>query len=767
MKASPIQANFIGGEFSPILYGRVDAEAYATGLARCLNYVPFLQGPITRRPGTYFVQDAKNSGTLSLHKVKLVAFEFSNIQAYMLEFGPNYIRFYRNNGPVESSPGVPYEVTTFYDDPTLIHVIQSADVLYIFHPAEPPRKLTRTAHTNWTLAEIDFQDGPYLPQNVGAITLTPSATTGSITITASAAVFGFFDTGRLIRIKHAGTWGWVKITGVTSTTVVTATVMGTLGGTTAVTIWRLGAWSYTTGFPSTATFHEDRLFISGAAGSPQRIDGSCSGDYENFAPSAADGTITAASAVGFTINSRDVNVVKWLTSDEKGLLCGTSSGEWTIKAASSNEAMNATNIQAKKGSSYGSDTVQPIQVGKSALFVQRAGRKLRDMRYYYDADGFRAADLTILSEHITEGGLTQIAFQREPQQIVWGVRGDGVLLGMTYEREFEVVKLGWHRHILGGTAFQEIGHAKVKSIAVIPSADGTRDELWLAVERWVNGAYKLSIEYMTKFFENEDLKSAFFVDCGLTYDVPFTTFGGTFPNGFGTTTVIDNSDPHGLNNGDRVRFDDMPGTVELNGKIYLVANKTSTTFEITDLNGVAVDSTNFTPYAYNGLNPGKIRKLVSTVSGLSHLEGETVQVFVDGSGHPDCVVTGGAITLNAPGAIVHVGLGIVAEGQQLPQEAGATDGTAHGKTRRTHRIGFHLHRTLGLQYGYNFENLNDIIFRKASDVMGAATEPFSGIMSLTTDAKYDFENKVCWRQNKPYPGTILAIMPQMVLQDRG
>lgn len=761
MKASPLQNNFIGGEFSPLTQARVDSDLYNTGLEVCLNYIPLVQGPITRRPGTYFVQETKNSGS-GTRTARLQRFEFSTTQAYMLEFGDQYIRFYRNNGPVESSPGVPYEVATTYGSTHIfdLQFTQSADVLYITHPLYPPKMLTRTAHTSWTLSTIDFLDGPYLTANVGATTLTPSATSGAgITITASAALFAATDVGRLIRMKHSTTWGYAKITAYTSSTVVTATVVNAFGATTAVTIWRLGLWSATTGYPATTTFHEDRLFFAGNASNPQRVDGSVSGDYTNFAPTATDGVLTAANALGFTLNSNDVNVIRWLTSDEKGLLVGTVAGEWTVKAASSLESMNATNIVAKKGSNYGSANIQPVQVGKSAIFVQRAGKKIRDMRYYYDVDGFRAADLTVISEHITESGITQLAFQKEPQQIVWAVRNDGTLIGMSYDREFETVKVGWHRHQLGGKTLPLTNDkATVESIACIPAADGTRDELWMVVRRYINGDPVTTVEYMNKIFDQEDEpRDAYYVDCGLTYDVPLGIAA------INPANPVDLFGPGGdLDVGDHILVTDT-GFPLLDNKVFLVKTISVDNITITDLDGNDVDGSGLDEDNVGGV----CRKMVTTVSGLAHLNGEEVTIVTDGMVHPKKTVSGGSITLNYRAATVHVGFGFTSDGKQLRPEAGSTDGTALGKTRRTHRVGFYLYRSLGLQFGVNFSKLETLVFRKTSDEYNFAPPLFTGIISETLPASYDFENQICWRQDQPLPSTILAIMPQLVTQDRG
>ncbi len=848
-KVSPIITNFGGGEFGPLVYGRVDSDRYRTGLAVCKNYVSTLQGALDRRPGTAFVARVKNQ----IRKPRLIPFEYSTTQAYVIEMGVSNFRFYKDNGLVTLTPlnisgatnagtvtitcsghgysngdkvvisgivgmtelnsrefvvtnSIPasntfqlldidgttpvdssayyayvsggtvakvYEVAHSYSFSEFFDVkyTQSADVLYLTHPSHPPRKLSRTAHTAWTLTDIDFLDGPYLATNTTSTTLTPSAFapgTG-VTLTASAVTgingdtgFQTTDVGRLIRIKQGSTWGYVKITGRTSTTVVTVTVLSTLTDTTAKATWRLGVWSATTGYPSCVVFFEDRLFFAGVTDSPQRLDGSCSGDYENFAPTSTAEVIANNNAVGFALNSNDVNAIRWMTSDEKGLLVGTLGGEWTVKPSSQNEALSPTNISAKKATSYGSADIQPVQSGKSTIFVQRSGRKLRDMSYFYDVDGFRASDLNVLSHHITGEGITQLAYMKEPQTIVWAVREDGVLLSMTYERDIESFKVGWSRHILGGTSDSKGTHALVESIAVIPSADGLRDELWMVVKRYVDGVERWHVEYLTNFFEEtDDQNDGYFVDGGATYDDPLLVVGFSISGGGQITLTTTSS--HGYSNGDSVRISGITGGTgwvdQIEGRSFEIENVTGTTFRLANL---------FVS-GFSTLPEGNVysRKLVTTISGLNFLEGETLSVLADGAVVEDLEVVGGRATLPYSAATVHLGYSYNSDGQILRLDAGAADGTAIGKTRRMHRVGMMLHRTTGLKIGRDFDSLDDVVFRTSADDVNQPVPLFSGIKTFEHDADYDLENQFCWRQSEPLPGKILAIMPQMVTQDRG
>ncbi len=763
--AAPNQSNFISGEFSPLVQGRVDSDRYKTAVDTCLNAFPLLQGPWCRRSGTMFVAETKTSSL----KSRLIPFEFSITQAYVLEFGNAYIRFYANEGVV-TSMGSPYEIVSPWATADLpaLRFVQSADVLYVCHPNYVPRKISRTANTSWTITSVSFLDGPYLPLNATTTTLTPGsfAVGTGVTLTASSIVginggtgFQTTDVGRLIRMEEGTTWGWAQITARSSATVVTITIFSTLTNNNAKVNWMLGLFSATTGYPAVVTFHEDRLFFAGSAGAPERFDGSRSSDYENFAPTNADGTIVASHSFGYNLNANDVNVIRWMSSDEKGLLMGTVGGEWAIRPSDLVEALSPTNISAKRSTAFGSANIAPVRAGKSSIFVQRAGKKVREMVYFFQIDGYQASDLTVLSEHITSTGLVEIALQKQPQPIIWGVRLDGALIGCTYERDLSDLKAGWHRHLIGGQSDAAGTPTLVESICVIPSSDGTRDELWMICNRWINGAVHRYVEYMTKIFETTDLQeNAFFVDAGLTYDAPITISGITNAN-----PAVITATSHGLSNGDKVLFKAILGTTNLNNGTYLVTNSATNTFRLTDLDGNVIDSTHYGVYVSGGF----VRKMVSVISGLDYLDGETVSILGDGAVQPSQVVTAGSITLTIKAATIAIGYGYNSDGRQLRLEAGAQVGTALGKTRRIQRVGFLLYRSLGFKFGVNdWSSLDTIIFRKSSDAGSRAVPLFSGIKSEEIEADYDFDNMITWRQDQPLPCLVLGIFPQFVLQDR-
>src|SRR5210317_221271 len=541
--------SFTAGQLSPRMEGRTDFQKYFSSGKTINNFVVQPHGPITRRPGTHFVSEVKDSSKAT----RLIPFSFSTTQTYILEFGNQYIRFYKDDGQI-SSGGSPYEISSPYLEAELFDIkfAQSADVMYLCHPNHPVQKLSRTGHTAWTLTDVDFQNGPFMDHNISTTTITTSHTsvgsTATLTLSSTTGVNndqGWLstDVGRLVHMKD----GHLIITGYTSSTQVTATVEVVISSGSATTDFALGSFSDTTGYPSCVTFFEQRLVFAATLSQPQTLFFSKSGDYENM-DDGYHNTVADDDAIIYTIASNQVNAIRFMTAT-RTLIIGTAGGEFAVSGGGTDIAITPTNILIKKQSNNGAANVDALAVGNATLFLQRAKRKLRELAYNFDVDGYVSPDLTILAEHISEGGFKQLSYQQEPNQIIWGVRNDGQLIGLTYQREQQVV--AWHRHIFGGSAVCE-------SVATIPT-DDSEYQTWVINKRTINGATKRYVEYIHQYdFDETDDTSFNFLDSQLAYD----------------------GSP------------------------------------------------------------------VTTLSGLSHLEGETVSILADGATHPDKVVSSGSITLD-------------------------------------------------------------------------------------------------------------------------
>ena len=244
-------------------------------------------------------------------------------------------------------------------------------------------KLSRTGHTAWTLTEVAFTDGPYLAQNTTATTMTPGATTGDDqTLTASASTFVSTDVGRLINFSN----GYAKVRSYTSATVVKIDIKDDFDDTSAVTAWKLGAFSDTTGHPSCVSFFEQRLVFAGTSSEPQTLYFSNAGDYENM----TTGT-NADDAMVYTIASNQVNAIRYMKA-VRTLVVGTTGGEFTVSADGTDASITPSNITIKRQSSFGSANVDAIPSGNAVLFLQQAKRKIRELAYNFDSDGYVAPD---------------------------------------------------------------------------------------------------------------------------------------------------------------------------------------------------------------------------------------------------------------------------------------------------------------------------------------------------------------------------------------
>lgn len=340
--------------------------------------------------------------------------------------------------------------------------------------------------------------------------LTPSASTpkgGIITLTTALNCWREADIGKYVRAHD----GFVRITKYTSATVVSGVIIKELTSSAATTAWSLeeAAWNATDGYPSCGTFFEERLCVA----RNETVWGSVVGDYENFTPGVDD-----ADAFEYNLGGRNVNIIRWIEPREY-MINGSMDSEWRLGPEDSGSALTPLNVVAKEQTTKGCADIMPVTIDNSTLFIQKtgkdsdAGKKLREFTWQWQSERFTAPDLTVMSEHITGDGLTCLAYQGEPLSIVWAARSDGVLVGLTYMREEEVV--AWHRH--------PMDNGEVESLAVIPG-DGY-DEVWAIIKRNINGETVRCVEVMQKLFKDDaDTYSAnkglnaFFVDSGLTYN---------------------------------------------------------------------------------------------------------------------------------------------------------------------------------------------------------------------------------------------------------
>lgn len=568
------QATFARGEISPRLHSRSDIDHWAMSLKKCANYFVMRQGGLQKRTGTIFAAEVKDSSKTT----RIIPYVFNVEQAYVLEMGDLYVRYYANGGQVLNA-STPVETALPYTEAQLFDVqyAQSADTAYFVHGLHVQATLKRTGAATFTYASMTFTDAP-------------------------------------------DQWG-------------------------------------ADNYPTTVAFFNERLAFAATPNEPQTIWLSKAGiltDHGISAPLVAD------DAIEVTILAGEVNAVQWM-AEGQDLLIGTNGAARTLGPSDRGTVFSAINIRQKRHSRKGATNIQPIQIGNVALYVSRYGDRIHEYLYSFEADGYVAPELTVLSEHILRIGVVDWAYAQDPESIVWIVLADGQVAALTYDREQQIV--GITRHQLGGDGIAE-------SVAVIPGDEA--DQVWFIVRRTINGQTKRYIEYLAPQHEPGDpIEDAHYVDCGLIYE------------------------------------------------------------------GAAT----------------------SGVSGLDHLEGETVTILADGAVLPPQVVSGGAITLpdGRTASKIHVGLGFNAEGQTLPVAVSRGDGSGLGRPKRVAGCLVDVLDSAPLKVAGPGGDWEQTHRRSAGDPMGSPPPLKTGFAELSVDSSWEESGEISFLSDTPLPSVIRSI----------
>ena len=712
---------------------------------------------------------------------------------------------------------------------------QSADVLYFFHGSIPTYKLQRFGHTTWSLVQVAWQDGPYLDENETATTLLPSAATGlGITLTLSAVTgvndglgWQSTDIGRLVRYKETTNWGYAVIVSITSTTVAVADVRRDFEATpTAVTTWRLGKWSGTTGYPQVGTFFEQRLYAGATTDFPQTFWATQTGDFENMQPDDGAGTVEADDALEFTLSADDVNAIRWMSAGEDTLVIGTTGGEWV--PTSTGEVITPLDITVRRQTKHGSAQIQPVRVGNTVLFVQRAKRKIREFGRSFEVDGFRAPDMTRLAEHITIGGLVEMDYAEERESIVWAVRNDGKLLSMTLRREEDVV--GWARHVLGGKFREDVAFKQVWQVddSAETFVDETADANDAGNADWTVFPASEAVNDYAAFGYTQTFTQLKFDyangTAGIAGNVVWEYWNGTAWTAL--TGVTDNTSSFTTAAADSLTVtwtlptDWATRILNTGKKLYYVRAKVTNTYTTNPIldqgyiqkigdavvesvavipgdngSGQTQDSTDrdevwlivkrtingatkrYVEFFERDFETGQDQEdsyyldsnitydstSATAITGLSHLEAETVGIWADGAIQDDKTVASSQITLDEAAYVAQIGLRYKHKFKTLKISAGNPAGTPVGKIKRVVGITFVVLNSHTLKYGPDSDDLHTLDFREVSDPMDLAVPLFTGEKFVEFSGDWGTDPRISIESDNPAPFTLLAIAPEITI----
>ena len=406
--------------------------------------------------------------------------------------------------------------------------------------------------------------------------------------------------------------------------------------------------------------------------------------------------------------------------------------------------------------------------------MQRARRKIRELAFNFDVDGYVAPDMTILAEHITEGGLTQVAYQQEPNQIIYATREDGELVGLTYQREQQVT--AWHRHIFGG----RFGNATITVTDFANIANGTRIVLTKAdgtTTTFTSTTSATSGKFHTTSSNNQtatNLKTLIDADSDFTATVStnVVTIKETSPlsTGFLTITSLDDNVRLAKTDEGKAVCESVAviPTDDTEYEVYVIVKRTingATRRFVEVLNVFDFDQTDNTSFNFLDSALSYSGSPATNISGLSHLEGQVVAILADGATHPNKTVSSGAITLDRSAKNVKVGLAFTSLLQTMRLDAGSQDGTSQGKTKRIYDITVRMFETIGIEVGPDLNNMERIPFRSSANLMDEGIPPFTGDKEIEFRGNYETDGFIFVRQTQPLPFTILSLYPRLTTND--
>lgn len=743
MRAHDLVASFNAGELSPLLQSRTDLAQYRNGCSKLRNFIPTVQGAVVRRGGQRYVSEVRDSDV----RCWFGRFEFTSSQAYVIEFSPGFVRFYTQRAVLQDA-GTPIEVATPWDAGDLttsegtfaLDIEQRGDVLYIVSANHPPQTLTRVSPTSWVLAPFVTQGGPLLDVNANeALRLSVAAQTGSsVVVTASAAAFTQAHVGALLRIDLENI---------------------------VIPPWE----------PAKAP----------ASGSRRRSDG------KTYLAIDADGTRITGSKTpiheqgqqpdgsGVTTDTVPKNIgIVWKFEDA-GYGIGTivsveDSTHCTVAVDPQfpypfDLIANPSNIW--QFGAWGAHNEYPAHV---FFWKGRLGFAGKRTTWLSVPRGYNDFSRDIVGEVRADAGITA---EIETTQGINYVAPSAQLLVGTEKSEFLIRK---------GTESEALGPANI-------DADEATDygSRRLKPVRGGNGV----------FFTDRSgrrVRHARTSDQTGEYEAPDMTVLSEHITGAGIVDWAWQNQPHRvlwcvLADGSLVGL-----TLEREQQVqcwhphttrgYYEAvevipspdgKRDDVWFIVRRVVGGQVKR--FVEYMERGYERGMAQSdaffvdagltysgaPATTISGLDHLAGETVEVVADGAAHPACVVSAtGTITLDNPASTVHAGLHSAAVVIPMPFEVGAGRGTSQGKTKRIDHVQARFIDTLGGKVGPNEDNLEPIPTRTSQDPGGAAPALFNGVVTISTDHRHEELAEVAIVQDQPLPMTITALMPEVTTYER-
>lgn len=691
-----------------------------------------------------------------------------------------------------------YEISTPYleADLALLKYTQSADVITIVHPGYAPRDLARTGDTSWTLTTVTFDAEIDYPNTILA---TQNGTTGSTTYSYTVTAFDPL-TGQETPLKAVPPSGIYVATITNGNATLTPVnyvavswsltglygyaaadlefnvyrevngVFGYIGTASGVLSYidrgsndpdltdtppRIAEDFNATGdYPSCIAYYQQRLVMANTDNDIEKVFASKTGGFKDFSTSSP---VQDDDAILFRLSGRQVNEVHHLV-DLGTLLMFTESGEFSANGDAGG-TLTPTAINTRQSSYNGSSPLlAPIVIGNSAVYVQARGNNIRDINFQYESDNYTGNELSIFSAHLVDDySLVDWCYQQIPHSVLWTVRDDGVLLGLTYVKDQQM--LAWHRH--------DFENGFVENVASIPV--GSEDYVYMVVNREVDGR---EVRYIEKLETRKitNIRDIAIMDSHLKYDgrnssdAHTMTLSGSAWTYTDTITLTSSTAYFSASEvGNQIQLYDTDGSV-----IRFTIDAYSSTTVVTGRPNRTV------PVSMRAAAITEWARAVDEISGLWHLEGQAVSVYGDGlvvanpnnDSYVGITVTDGKITLAEKYAVIIVGLPIVADLETLNIDT-PSSATMIDRNKLTTKVTLFVENSRGIWAGSKpptddsvdiKEGLTEFKLREDENYdlpPDLKTEP----VDVNIEATWNNNGRVFVRQIDPVPVTVLSVTP--------
>jgi len=493
-------------------------------------------------------------------------------------------------------------------------------------------------------------------------------------------------------------------------------------------------------YPRLATVFQQRQLYFATDNKPLTIFASKPKQFDNF---DYGNVVVDNDSYEYDLDSDEIAPIKHVKNMRGGLLLMTGGGVWQFNGGANGQPVTATQALAEPQTYTGISDVPPLTVDTEVIYIEAKGFTVRMLAYNEFSKVYAGQDISVLSNHLfnSKNYITEWTFASDPFKLVWARRLDGIMLNLTILQEQKV--FAWVRSVTKG----QYQH-------VLAIEENNTDRVYQIVRRKLQGVWRQVIEYVADR-RVDDVEDAFCVDCGLAYSPTYPDAELELDGITGTITVTASAAVFSA--GDVGKILRVKG-----GKGTVTAYNSTTELEVLlvrDVDDTIPGTDEVLPAASGSWS---LDSKFSTVSGLWHLEGETVQVLYDGNVQRDAVVANSGLTLPASASRVAIGLGYSCRAKSLPVTL--TQETVENRRKRTVGVGVRYHQSRGLKVGSKETKVYEVKER-TNEPYGEPTRLISGMKNVLVQSVYDEDGAMYFQVDDPLPVTILGYVQSAEVGD--